>query len=243
MKGRSMILVAVFAAVVAGCATGPDARERYQLQVEMYREDQRIKAESREFYAKIAQGCKDDTCRTTIALTATLDGASGAGGTTNQRPQYTPDRNYVAEFGLAALSTLPVIGSTLVAMRQSDNSVKMNRDQFSAWSSIIGDITAGVDGLQPNINIEGGYIGGDVSGNGAGIGNSFAVSGSGNAIGDGNAIDNRRGQVNGNWNNNSGRAMSPGPYRAGNCVGGSASGDTGNGGNGGNCPAVDNGGD
>lgn len=244
MKTLRAICVLIAMAVVAGCATGPNAKERFDVQVQLYKEQQEQQAKSRDFYAQIAARCATDTCAQSIAMTAMAEGVAlnGGGGGGNRIPQYVPDRSIAAEFGLAALNLVPVVGQTLVSLRQSDNNVRTNRDQFSAWSNIIGNVTSTVADLQPNI--QGGYIGGSVSGNGAGIGNAFTTSGNGNAIGDRNALDNSRGQINGNWNNNSGRANSPGrdnspgPFVGGDCPGGDGAGSAGDpsaGGAGGNC--------
>lgn len=221
---RSFFLMLALA-VIAGCQSAPPPKDNpWEVQVKMIQE-QRAAMElrlqkDREMYAAMAKDCTQDYCRMQIA-TAALGGqiaTSKAGSQPEQLPQYVEKKGFWHEAGIELIRGLPLIGQMAVSWHQSDNSVKTSKQQYD-W------LTAMAGQMQPDVHIEGGYIGGSVTGSGAGIGNTFTLSGNGNAIGDGNAIDNSSGKIIGDWNNNSGRAFSPGPYtgfNGGDCHGGSA---------------------
>lgn len=236
---RAILIGFIFlTTLLGGCSTAPKMKVNpYEVQVQLYKEQLIARQEERAMYASMAVGCQADSCRTQIALTAAL-GTGGGGSNQPAPPVYVEQPSFGKQLALGLLQQLPVLGQIYLGKVQSDNGVKISTSQNQMIGGVVRDVTNTVAGMQPNVHIEGGYIGGGVSGNGAGIGNTFAVSGNGNAIGDGNALDNSTGQINGNWNNNSGRAFSPGPYtgfNGGTCNGGTSDGTTA-GGAGGNCP-------
>lgn len=203
------ILMLMLVLLVVGCAEVPKAKEHpFDVQVELYKKAQEEQAKVTATMATTAASCTEDTCRMIISSQMALMSVAKSNGGGNQPPQYVPQKSLGREIVSGLVSMVPALGQIYLGIHQSDNSVKQSAQQY-AW------LTSAVQNMQPDVHIEGGYIGGSVTGNGAGIGNTFALSGDGNAIGDGNSI------TNGNWNNNSGRAFSPGPYtgfNGGNCT-------------------------
>lgn len=233
---RFLVALACAALLVAlaSCASAPETDPNYEAYIQLVKDrDAAAKAEADRAQAQkaadlaalgaMAAACDGDSCVEKVALTAALGIVTGnvaavaAGGKTEPLPQMYRREPSTSEKVLLSLTgqigNIATAGfSAYTNVRLSDNNVKTTESLHGFLGGVVSDTMEAADNMQPNVSIQGGYIGGDVTGNGAGIGNTFSVAGDGNAIGDGNTLDNSEGQVNGDFNNNTGRIDSPGPY-------------------------------
>lgn len=249
---------------LTGCASTREPTPEYAAYIEFQKEARAQEARDRELsrqqYAVIAGKCATDACAQTALLTlALVDVAASRGGpsqaTQNIQPYKAPP-SVLETFGLGFFKIAPSLASAFVSLEQSDNAVRSSELQYGFLSGVINDVTGVVGNLQPNVNVGGNYItgdgniGGDATGDGAGIGNTYSSadvfnSGDGNAIGDANDVDNSQGQVNGDGNrfqspdfnaSCNGAAGAAGAVGTGNTGAGSGVGGSGgNGGPGGSC--------
>lgn len=190
-------------------------------------------------YAALGAKCTSDACVTQIGLTAALAGSVGAGqaAPTPAPPQEEP--SFWRQAGLTLLNgnLLGVAVNGAVQWHSSDNQRKVQLGEYNFLSTAIGNMKSNISvggNYVPGTYYAGGYIGGDASGTGAGIGNSgngttaTTVSGTGNGT-NGSAVD----------NSHDNRTTSPGPFtntnNGGNCPSGATTGDTSGSGAAGTC--------
>ena len=199
----------------------------------------------RDAYADVGKTCETDSCKQITMMGMALGDAvsnvgSNAAATSTPMPavkQYTPQPSGWEKFGYGVLKAVTGLAPYAVQWHQSDNATETTLAQYGFLTSTMNGLTTAVGQMAPSITvgndyitgtstnvngdqigaggIDGGFIGGDVNGNGSGIGNTYSsadtaidASGTGNAIGDGNDVDNSQGQINGDGN----RFDSPGPF-------------------------------
>lgn len=214
------ILFLVFL-LVAGCGVTPKMEQHpYELQIQLYKQEQAARDERQKQLEQAAQGCESDLCRVMI-----VQEAQRLAGTAQQIPVYTPEISVWKQMALRWTDPSALLGIGSLVMNDKANaratraSIEESRLRNAALVSIVDSVGQNAG---HNTHIEGGFIGGNVSGTNAGIGNTLRA-GQGNIFGNRNTTDQSQGQINGDENYNSGRLRAPDyiGFNGGNCRGGS----------------------
>lgn len=188
-----------------------------------------------EALAKVAQSlasnCGGDTsCVTNVTaslvsmrLAGTIESVANNSGTAQQLPAvnlptYQPRQSGWVTAGNFLLRGLGIAVPEWRMDRAGKYGMQTSIAQYDFLGGVIRDTTNAAVQMQPSIDVsgiynngtytqvEGGMIGGDANGPGAGIGNTYAqdnstrTSGNYNNVGDANSQDNSQGQINGNRN-------------------------------------------
>lgn len=179
----------------------------------------------------LANGCNGNaTCilgvgasLTNMQLAATIEEVAAKGSGNQQQPQmnmpaYQPRQSGWVTAGDFILRGLGIAVPEWRMDRAGKYGMQTSIAQFDFLGGVIRDTTNAAAQMQPSIDVsgiyntgtytqvEGGMIGGDANGPGAGIGNTYAqdnstrTSGNYNNVGDANRQDNSQGQINGNRN-------------------------------------------
>ncbi len=207
MKRIMILVVVVFAAVVAGCTSAP-TRSNYDAYGELLSKQQAAESNLIASIASTANACTDSRCVEHVAAMAAMAAAGGRGSSAVAPPPREPSS--AEQFAQVVGAMSPFLGAVVngaVQWRQSDNAVRTSEAQYGYLDSVLGQALTGMasvaDSAVPSITVGGNY--GDTYGNGFTGRDRTETNVAGPQV-------NGNSNVLGDRNFNSGRQDSAGPF-------------------------------